>query len=91
MTPTEKMIEAQRQRSAAYKEADDFYNQQNAYAVEISTLRKQVGLTQKQLAERIGVPQSTIARWESGDSNITMKNMEKIARAVHKKLVVTFK
>lgn len=61
MTPTEKMIEAQRQRSAAYKEADDFYNQQNAYAVEISNLRKQVGLTQKQLAERIGVPQSTIA------------------------------
>ena len=34
--------------------------------VEIRTRRKRLGLTQKALAEHIGVAQETISRWESG-------------------------
>jgi DNA-binding XRE family transcriptional regulator len=34
-------------------------------------LRKQKGMTQKQLAERVGIPQSMISRLENGDRRRT--------------------
>ena len=34
--------------------------------VQIRAFRKRLGLTQAALAERLGVPQPTVARWESG-------------------------
>jgi phage-related protein/DNA-binding transcriptional regulator YiaG len=90
MTPAEKMIEAISKADPQFKQLVEHYQQQDDFAVEISKLRKKLGLTQQQLADKVRVPQSTIARWESGDGNITIKNMEKIARATHKKLVMYF-
>jgi len=34
--------------------------------VQIRAFRKRLGLTQAALAERLGVPQPTVARWETG-------------------------
>lgn len=34
----------------------------------IAEVRKQVGLTQKELAEKIGVSDKTISKWECGKS-----------------------
>ena len=34
----------------------------------IAEVRKQVGLTQKELAEKIGVSDKTISKWECGGS-----------------------
>lgn len=39
----------------------------------ISTKRKERGLTQKELASRVGVSEATISRWESGE----IKNMKR--------------
>ena len=39
----------------------------------ISELRKEKGLTQEQLGERLGVTQKTVSRWENG------RNMPDIA------------
>lgn len=39
----------------------------------ISTKRKEKGLTQKELAEKVGVSEATISRWESGE----IKNMKR--------------
>lgn len=60
------------------------------YAIAIIKLRKKLNLTQQQLADKIGVSQPMIARWESGSGNITMKNMERIAQATSKKLIIAF-
>ncbi len=38
--------------------------------IELRRLRKQLGLTQAQLAERAGVTRNTIARQERGESGI---------------------
>lgn len=39
----------------------------------ISTKRKEKGMTQKELAEKVGVSEATISRWESGE----IKNMKR--------------
>ena len=90
MTTTEKMIEKLSKNDPEFKMAVEHYQQQNDFGVQISKLRAGLGLTQQQLADKVHVPQSTIARWKTGDANITMKNMEKIAKATDKKLVMYF-
>ncbi|MFD1125749.1 helix-turn-helix domain-containing protein [Lentilactobacillus raoultii] len=90
MTPTQKIIEQLSEETPNFKEKIQHYQQQNELGIKISELRHEVGLTQQQLADKIHVPQSTIARWESGDGNITMKNLSKIAQSVHKELVIRF-
>jgi len=44
-------------------------------AEKIRTLRKSAGLTQQQLADKIGVPQPHVARWESGKVEPLYKTM----------------
>lgn len=52
-------------------------------AYQIYTLRKEKGLTQTQLAKKIKVSQSNIARIESADYNhYTMKTLHKVAKGL---------
>lgn len=47
------------------------------------------GLTQKELADEIGVKQSAIARVESGTSNPTLAFLEKITQATDSELIIS--
>lgn len=58
-------------------------------AVSIKKERESYGWTQKELAHKAGLPQSTIARIENG-SNTSMDTISKIANAFGKKVVLTF-
>ena len=48
----------------------------------IAAARQQAGLTQKQLAERVGVPQSQISRIEKHPDHTTLRTMKRIATAL---------
>ncbi|MDA1316724.1 MAG: helix-turn-helix transcriptional regulator [bacterium] len=52
--------------------------------------RKQKGITQKELAEKMGTKQSAIARLEAGNANPSIGFLQKLARALDKKLEMTF-
>jgi ribosome-binding protein aMBF1 (putative translation factor) len=52
--------------------------------------RTQAGLTQVELAERINVKQSQVARWESGGQNATIKTLKRIAEATGTNLKISF-
>ncbi len=52
--------------------------------------REKQGLTQHQLATRMGSSQSVVARWESGEHEITMANLDRIAEAMGVVLQVRF-
>ena len=55
----------------------------------IYTARKQAGLTQQQLADRIGTKQSVIARLEDEDyEGHSLSMLQKIARALNQRLEV---
>jgi HTH-type transcriptional regulator / antitoxin HipB len=61
---------------------------------EVATLirrtREDCGLTQLQLARRMGSTQPEVARWESGEHQITMMALNRIADALGVKMVVRF-
>lgn len=52
--------------------------------------REKQGLTQHQLATRMGSTQSIVARWESGEHEITMANLARIADALGVVFLVRF-
>lgn len=47
------------------------------------------GLTQKQLAEKVGTKQSAIARLEGGNSNPSVAFLEKVSKALGGKLQIS--
>ena len=48
----------------------------------IREARKQLNLSQKELAEKMGVKQSMVSRWESGECNYTIDTLVEIANAL---------
>jgi DNA-binding XRE family transcriptional regulator len=60
-------------------------------ANKISALRKKKKYSQATLAKKIGIKQSIIGRIESGNQNLTLETMQKIAIALNSELKVSFK
>lgn len=58
-------------------------------AMTVMEARQQAKLTQQQLADLAGIPQSTVARIESG-ANTSVDTLSKIAKALNKKIELKF-
>jgi len=58
------------------------------FAGELIKARIRSGLTQKQLAEKMGTTQSTIARLESGASIPTLRSLKRYAQATGSKIKI---
>ena len=52
------------------------------YDFDVEELRQRLGLTQQELAGRLGVALSTVARWEGGHkvSRLALKQLEALER-----------
>ena len=60
-------------------------------AIRIAALREQKGLSQQELAKRMGTSQQAISRIESGEyEGFTLKTLEKIAEATGMKVKIDF-
>jgi ribosome-binding protein aMBF1 (putative translation factor) len=59
-------------------------------AMEIHGLREKRGLSQRELAERIGTTQSAVARLEAGNVSPSLPTLDKVAEALGVELVVSF-
>ena len=58
---------------------------------QVIALRREKGLNQNELAERIGTQQSAISRLENEDYNPSIELLNRIAKAFDKKLEITIK
>ncbi len=59
-------------------------------AMEIHELREKRGLSQRELAERLGTTQSAVARLEAGNVSPSLPTLDKVAEALGVELVVSF-
>lgn len=48
----------------------------------IREIRKKMGLTADELAEKVGVHKNTLLHWERGDNDITSKKLVLLAHAL---------
>lgn len=55
----------------------------NYFASNLKFLREKQGLSQNKLAEKVGVNQTTIARWETEEIKPSIDNVEQIASALN--------
>lgn len=71
------------------KKAYDDLRLEFEIAAAVIEKRLKKGLTQSQLAKKIGTKQSAISRLEGGDSNPSVGFLEKVAKALDVKLKVS--
>lgn len=72
------------------KQLFDEEGKQLEVAYEILELRKRQGISQSELARKIGTTQSNIARIETGKQNLSIGLLAKIGKALDKELIVRY-
>jgi ribosome-binding protein aMBF1 (putative translation factor) len=78
-------------KNKTFREAYEHYHDILKIGLKIRDLRETAGLTQKVLAQRLGVSQQVIARLESGEAdNPTVTTLERIAVATGHRLRFKF-
>ncbi len=58
---------------------------------QIILARKELNITQQELAERTGIKQSNISRLEKGTYNPSLQSLKKVAKGLNKELHVEFR
>jgi antitoxin HicB len=59
-----------------------------AIPIMIKRLREAAGLSQSQVAAKLGIRPQSYQRWERTDANITIRNLDRLAKALGKTLHV---
>jgi predicted transcriptional regulator len=90
MNNMDKLIEKKIVANTEFAKDYQKENERLQVAVALMKLRENEGLTQRQLAEKVGKPQSTIARIENGNMNVSYGILNEIATGLGKKLEIRF-
>ena len=57
---------------------------------EIALTRKKLGISQKELSQRTGIPQANISKIENGTANPSLKLLIRLGQGLNKKIVIKF-
>jgi ribosome-binding protein aMBF1 (putative translation factor) len=83
-------MEKRARKSAAYRDALEEQQPYEKFARLVIHKRMQLGLTQEELARRMGTSHSVISRLESGQHRFSFATMRKLAKALNTHLVYGF-
>lgn len=73
-----------------YRKAYAALEEEFTLASALIDVRNRAGLTQKQLAKRMGTTQPVVARLESGRTRPSMRTLERLAEATGSRLLISF-
>jgi transcriptional regulator with XRE-family HTH domain len=73
-----------------YRKTYDGLQQEFVLAQAVIKARKRAGLTQQQLARKMGTTQPVIARLEGGNTRPSLSTLERLADATGSQLVIAF-
>jgi transcriptional regulator with XRE-family HTH domain len=77
-------------KDPAYRQEYDALEGEFALAAAIVHARANAGLTQEQLAKRMGTKQEVIARWEGGKVLPSTRTLARLAKATRTTLKISF-
>ena len=77
-------------KDPAYRAEYDMREREFALAAAMIRARADAGLTQEQLAERMGTRQEVVARWEGGKVMPSTRTLERLAKATGTTLRISF-
>lgn len=86
---TFRQIRARWLKNRSFKKAYDSLGPEFSLISALAQYRRDRGLTQKELADKVGTHQSAIARFESGSYNPSLAFAQKLASALGAKISVT--
>lgn len=89
-TPAAEAAGRRRRRDPAYKAAQERLAPYEGIARFVIMRRAELGLTQDQLAERMGTSHSAISRIESGQHRTSVATLERLAHALDVRFVMGF-
>ena len=73
-----------------YRKAYDALEEEFRLPAALFDLRNRAGLTQGELARKMGTTQPVVARLESGRSRPSMRTLERLAKATESRLLISF-
>lgn len=83
-------LHAEWMKDADYRDAYDALDEEFALASALIRARADAGLTQEQLAERMGTKQAVVARWEGGKVLPSTRTLMRLAKATGTTLRIRF-
>jgi ribosome-binding protein aMBF1 (putative translation factor) len=83
-------IKAERPETPARRRGYEKAGRTIRLAMEIHAHRQKRGLSQRELAERVGTTQSAIARLEAGNVSPSLPTLDRVAEALEVELIVSF-
>ncbi len=89
-TPAAEASQRRRRQDPAYRAAQDRLAPYEGIARFVIIRRGELGLTQEQLAERMGTSHSAISRIESGQHRVSVSTLERLAEALDVRFVMGF-
>ena len=75
---------------AKYRKEYEALEEEFVLAPAVIDARNGAGLTQQELARKMGITQPVVALLESGRSRPSLRTLERLARATRSRLVITF-
>jgi transcriptional regulator with XRE-family HTH domain len=73
-----------------YKKAYEALEEEFVLASAVTDVRSRAGLTQAELARKMGTTQPVVARLESGRTRPSMRTLERLAEATGSRLLISF-
>jgi transcriptional regulator with XRE-family HTH domain len=74
-----------------YRESFELHYPYHDVSLAIAGVRSDLDMTQNEFGALVGIPQSTVARLESGRQNPSVGMLQRIARATGTELVIEFR
>ncbi|MCC8028769.1 MAG: helix-turn-helix domain-containing protein [Lachnospiraceae bacterium] len=73
-----------------FREEYDALDTEFSFIQAMIDARRETGMTQKQLAEKTGISQSDISKFESGSGNPSIKTLRRLAAGLGMRLKIEF-
>jgi transcriptional regulator with XRE-family HTH domain len=77
-------------KKPSYRKAYEELEEEFVLSSVLADVRNRAGLTQEELARKMGTTQPVVARLESGRTHPSMRTLERLAAATHSRLLISF-